>query len=290
MAATTDKPAEKPAARLVSPLFFVLAIVLFVLPFVGVSCNTDAAKPLLSAAGPDGPSAQCLDSVKALNLETYSGLNLAIGSAPAINTGATTTAPAGCPPSSSNSSNSNNGLGQLAADKLKLSPQPLILVGLAVILVGLVVGALRIAFRGFIAAACAVVAAVLVFVGEQSAGTAAINALATQAQSNGSSGGLPPGVTVQSFFLANPGIGLWLVIAALALAALFNVASPFILRGGHTAAGTGAEAYPGGGYAPSSYPTSPQSPQQPPQGPPGYPPQGSPPQGPPGGYGPPPQA
>lgn len=289
MAATTDKPAEKPAARLVSPLFFVLAIVLFVLPFVGVSCNTDAAKPLLSAAGPSAPGAQCLEGVKALNLETYSGVNLALGSAPTVNTGASV--PAGCD-TSNGSGSSDNGLNKLDAQKLKVSPQPLILVGLAVILVGLVVGTLRIAFRGFIAAACAVAAAVLVFVGEQSAGTAAINALATQAQSNsnGSSGGLPPGLTVQSFFLANPGIGLWLVIAALALAALFNAASPFILRGGHTAAATGAQAYPGGGYAPSSYPSSPQSPPGPPQGPPGYPPQGPPPQGPPGGFGPPPQA
>src|SRR4051794_9962177 len=114
---------SEPTARKVSPIFFVLAALCFLLPFAGVSCNTSAAKSALApfTSGSGGAQAdatnKCLDALNNVNLVTYTGTNLVLGTAPSTKQSADL--PGDCATlnsSGSPTSSSNN----LDADKMKL--------------------------------------------------------------------------------------------------------------------------------------------------------------------------
>src|SRR5437773_2817002 len=78
-------------ARRASPALFLLATLCFFLPFVGVSCNTSAARTALDSSSAIGRSGlgtaavdACVNAYAGVNLVSYSGFNLALGSAPTV--------------------------------------------------------------------------------------------------------------------------------------------------------------------------------------------------------------
>ncbi len=121
-----DAVVTEPAARRISPAFFVIALACFFFTFAGVSCNTSAAKQTLSAAASlTGGAAQsaelntCLDSLQGVNLFSYSGFNFVLGSAPSQ----LTTAPVSCRAGQSTLGRSAS----ISSDAVSLGVQPLAL-------------------------------------------------------------------------------------------------------------------------------------------------------------------
>lgn len=283
-------PIAEPTARKISPLFFVLAALCFLLPFVGVSCNADAAKstlgPLISASGGGNPQQTqqvnaCLDALNNYNLATYSGANLALGSAPSVNNGSGPEACKALGGSSSPTTATN-------ADDLKLGTQPLIAVVAICILAGLILGVLRLPFRGVITALLAILAIVVLLI-QYGRESAAIADKIVAASSKGGSSSIPSGIDVSTFVKTNMGIGLILCLAVLAIAALYNLVAQFLGGSGRqlapaTAGGPGGYPPSTDGYGqgqPAGYGSAP-----PPGGYGGAPPAPPPPRS--GGYGPPP--
>jgi hypothetical protein len=108
------------AARLGSPLFFVVAGLCFLLPFATVSCDGET--------GPPQPCTQAVNWAPA----TYTGIDLLMGNAPSV------AAPGACPLSSQANATSS----PTTVDPLQttLREQPLVVVAFALILVGLFLG------------------------------------------------------------------------------------------------------------------------------------------------------
>src|SRR5579864_5947216 len=133
-------------ARRISPAFFVAALVCFFFTFAGVSCNTSSARSALQGIASLGGSSsgvnqaqldQCLNALENVNLISYSGFNLAFGTAP----GALTSPPSGCPQNGSTSLPSSQSAVPTAG-AVGLGVQPLALSAFIAIVLALIVGAL----------------------------------------------------------------------------------------------------------------------------------------------------
>jgi hypothetical protein len=205
------------SARAASPILLVLAALCFLLPFIGVSCNTAAAETALGGAlsqangspgsGNAGLATSCLQALSGHDLATYSGLNLLTGSNPSI-----ATSLAGCGSSSAAPSTQAAGIGA----------QPLVVVALLLILVGIAATVLRGPPRGFVAGGAAIVGAVLLILANSAVHAPIVTRLTSAGGSSLSDLGLSGGLGVDSFFNIHPAIGFWLALTALVLAAAAN--------------------------------------------------------------------
>jgi hypothetical protein len=314
-------PIAEPTARKISPIFFLLAALCFLLPFAGVSCNTDKAKTLASASLGSNPALSafaggglngCIDGFKGTSLANYSGLNFAAGSAPSVPSNLPV--PDACKQLVATACQAAGAAGGQAAvdactaqasagltsstptsgDNAKLGVQIFAVLALIVILVGLVVGFLAIPGRGLITAAMGALAIVLLVVNYVVSGHALADKINASSQDQQTAQFLQ-GSKISDLLSLSFGIGLILCVLVLLIATVYNLASQF--AGGRTEAVAAATP---GGYVPSptyaagppaGYGPGPTAPggygAPPPYQPPA--PQPMPPSAPPpGGYGPPP--
>jgi hypothetical protein len=213
----------EPGARRISPFLFLLVVACFFLAFAGVSCNTDAAKSgLQSLAGGQGVSGadagaieSCLDSLKGVNVVTYSGWALVFGRNPTI---------ASLPPAC------DTGTAVTASDAAQVNIGPQLLGILGLVTVGLallcaIAGAFGVA-RGRSRAVAAVTFG---------AGSIALLVLdqwhvhdVLVAKIAASAGSSVPGFNVTTYFTINPGVGLVIAVILLAVAVLYNICALII--------------------------------------------------------------
>lgn len=263
-------PTVQKAARGVSPALLVLAALCFLLPFAGVSCNTSAGSAAISGAlsqlGASGSSASaaasCLQGLNGKDLLSYSGVNMVTGGNPS----AVGSIP-GCDSSTSApvSTSTAGGIGV----------QPLIVVALLFVIVGILAVLLRAPLRrSLIAAAVGLAAAVLIIINNSTVhGTVLSKLTASLGNSLPSSGSSLPGAdlraSVGGFFDIHAAIGFTLVLIALFLAVAVNLAALIAgsgLRMARTApAGVGPPADVPSGWPPAPPPgtADPPSPPQP---------------------------
>ncbi len=206
------------ASRGASPIVLVLAALCFLLPFVGVSCDSSAIQGVagsvpLGAAGGAATSA-CLSAISNTDLYSYSGLNLTTGSAPST---------AGIPPSCSTTA----GGSATASETPTVGVQPLLVVVLVLILVGIAATLARSPLRYAVGLGAALGAAILVIANNSVVHDAIrdrISALANM--SSGSPNlGLAEVGGVGGFFNIHAAIGFTLVLVALFLAVAVNLAA-----------------------------------------------------------------
>jgi hypothetical protein len=208
------------SARGASPILLLLAALCFLLPFVGVSCNTSAGSAALSGAlsqaGPAGLSGnsgtvtRCVQALVGRDLATYSGVNLLTGSDPS-----TVTSLPGC-----TGANSTPAPSAAASSGAAIGVQPLIVAAAALILVGILATALPARVRPATAGAAALVAAVLIGVDNANVHAPILSRLSAGGGNNLSSLGITGGI--DTFFNIHPGVGFTLVLLALALAVAVN--------------------------------------------------------------------
>lgn len=206
------------ATRRISPLLLVAAALSFLLPLVGVSCNTAAAQgalgPAVQSLGGGGAQAteatQCLQALSNRDLATYTGTTLAFGGNPSVPGNIP-----GCP--------SNSGSPATSTDNGSIGVQPMVLIALILILIGVLATLLRAPLRNLVAGGAALVAAVLVIVNNSSVHTAIIDRLSA---SGGSSSLSQLGISggVGAFFDIHAAIGFTLILVALFAALLVNAA------------------------------------------------------------------
>src|ERR1035438_496321 len=218
---------KDPAPRLISPIFFILAGLCFLLPFAGVSCNTAALKSGAgisqqlggSSSSDDQAMISCLNSLGNVNIATYTGLNLVAGSSPTV----ITHLPSGC-----SALNAEGGVSSsdtaTAPGQLDLGVQWLLLIALAAMLLGLLLSLRRFALRGLLVAAAAVGAIILLVVDQGQVSSAFVNKIA-QSSAGASADGALSGALLAAYFTVSVGIGCILAIVALALVALYNLAA-----------------------------------------------------------------
>jgi hypothetical protein len=233
------------ATRGASPVLLVLAALCFLLPFVGVSCNSSELQGLAGAlpggTGSGAQSSACLAAIANTDLYSYSGLNLATGSAPS-----TATVPPSCSTTVGGTSTSTG--------TPTVGVQPLLTVVLVLIIVGTLATILRSPMRYAVALGATFVAAILVIANNTVAHNAVrdkITELANQSsgspnlglQNIGGAGGL---------FNIHAAIGFILILVALFLAVAVNLAGLLVgsgLRVGHVPTGdspprAGTQAWP----------------------------------------------
>ena len=211
-------------SRGLSPVFLVLAALCFLLPFVGVSCNSSAASGALNSAasafggssgsgsGAADTGSQCLNAINGKDLVTYSGINLLSGSDPS-----TVTDIAGCP--------STGGTTASGGSQGGVGTQLLLVVAGVLILVGVVATVLRAPLRGVVAGAAALVAGVLVIVNNSNVHGVILNKITASGSNGQSLASLGVSGGLDSFFNIHAAIGFWLILAALALALVVNAAA-----------------------------------------------------------------
>jgi hypothetical protein len=274
---------KEPAPRIVSPVLLVLAGLCFLLPFAGVSCNTSSTKAELGSissfshafGGPSSVSlpaglAGCLSSLDNYNIATYTGLDLAAGSAPS----AAGAAPSGCSMLTTEEGSSSSIPSSTDANQIGLGAQPLLLVALAAMLLGLLVSLARFALRGFAVAVIAAVAIILLVVENGQVSTQVLDKI-SHSVLNSVSGSLPTAgtlgvsnllqVDITNSFTVTVGVGFILAIVALAVVVLYNLSAqlvPLLWRG----AGAGVAAPHAGPYE-SPAPSAGDLPAPPPEAP-----------------------
>ncbi|MBJ7609924.1 MAG: hypothetical protein JF887_10925 [Candidatus Dormibacteraeota bacterium] len=248
-------PDVKRLTRGASPILLLLAALCFLLPFVGVSCNTAAAGAAIGSVGSiggssgsnnAGASAACLQALNGRDLFAYSGVNLITGSNPSVDTNIP-----GCPSSSSPSS----GAADSQPPPQGIGVQPLLVIALVLIAVGIVATVLRAPLRAIVAGAAALLALVMVLANNSAVhGTivAKLNASGGGAlSSTGFSGAL------DSFINIHPAIGFTLILLALVMAIVVNGAA-LLLGSGLRLTGAVAGAAPTSpGMAPPAPPPGP---------------------------------
>lgn len=248
-------PDVRKVTRGASPILLVLAALCFLLPFVGVSCNTAAAQGALGPAiqslggssSQSDQATQCLQALSNRDLATYSGTNLAFGGTPST-------------PSNLPGCNSGGTSPSSSADQANIGAQPLVLVAFILIIVGLLATLLRAPLGYLVTGGAALLAAVLLLVNNSTVHTPILNKLSSSSGSN--SLAQFGGGSLETFFSVHASIGLWLVLIALLLALLVN--------GAGAAAAMGLRVSGGPAAPPDASPDAP---------PPGAPPPGGPPPG-----------
>jgi hypothetical protein len=204
------------SARGASPILLVLAALCFLLPFVGVSCNTAAGGAALGSAlsqagglGSSGNAAaaqSCLQALNGRDLATYSGVDPLTGGNPT-----TPTNIPGCGGSSTPSASPQAGIGV----------QPLIVVAFILMLVGILATLLRAPLRPLVAGGATLIAALLIILNNASVHTPILNKLTSSSGTSLSSLGLSGGV--DAFFNVHAALGFTLVMVGLLLALAVNV-------------------------------------------------------------------
>lgn len=259
------------ATRGASPILLVLAALCFLLPFMGVSCNTSAGSAALGSLGSVGASgdssgaaasAACLQALNGRDLYVYSGLNMVTGSDPTAQTDIP-----GCPTTSSANSTSPLAVSPTAqTPTLGIGVQALTVIVLLLIIVGVVCSAVRGRGGRLIAAGAALLAAILVVVNNSTAHTAVVNKLDSSlgggAGGSLSSAGLGS-ATIDSFFNIHAGLGFLLILIALAFALLANLVALVVesgLRLTAAPAPVSAPPSPGGGGPGPEFPPAPRPP------------------------------
>lgn len=235
-----DALVTEPAARRISPAFFVIALACFFFTFAGVSCNTGAAKQTLSAAASltrgAAQSAElnaCLDSLQGVNLFSYSGFNLVLGSAPSQ----LTTAPAPCRAGQSTLGRS----GSISSDAVSLGVQPLALaafIAIALAILWSVAGLLRRTptRRQFpLLGGLELIAVITLLINQAQAPSLILDRVSTVAAGQGAP------FSLTDFFVVNAGIAVYVAIAMLA-AALLHAATVMVLLLGSPAIVDGSQA------------------------------------------------
>jgi len=217
----------EPGARRVSPFLFLLAILSFFLVFAGVSCNTVATKSALQAIGGSAgiTSAQsvaldsCLDSLKGVDFVTYDGWALVFGKDPKV-----ASLPAACAV--------NTGpVTRADAARANVGPQLLAILALAcaglAMLTGLLawLGFARGRSRAFVAVIFGAGGGALLILDQLHIHDIVLNKIAASAGSS------LPGFAPDAYFNVNPGTGLLVVLAILAVAVLYNVVALVIGTG-----------------------------------------------------------
>ncbi len=216
------KPATligEPGARRVSPFLFLLAIIGFFLVFTGVSCNTDATKSALRSLGGSAgiTSAQsaalnsCLNSLKGVDFVTYNGWALVFGKDPTVES-----LPASCEVST-------GPVTQADAAQANVGPQLLAILGLVSAGLAMLTGLA--AFlrdtagrsRAMVAVVFGAGSGVLLVLDQLHVHDIVLNKIAASAGSS------VPGFSPSAYFNVNPGIGLLVVLAILAVAVLYNL-------------------------------------------------------------------
>lgn len=249
------------ASRGASPILLVLAALCFLLPFVGVSCNTSAGGAALGSAlsaaggsssgGTAAAATACLQSLNGKDLATYSGVNLLTGGNPS-----TSTSIPGCDTSSTSTATSTNEGG--------VGVQPLVLIAFILIVVGIAAAVLRAPLRGLVSGGAAFVAGVLLIVNNATVHTQIINKL-TQGSGGSSLSSLGISGAADQFFNIHAALGFYLVLVALLLALLVNAVAAAAGSGLRlSTAGAGGGAGPPAGNAPPAYPPGPAPPPEPP--------------------------
>jgi hypothetical protein len=217
---------EERTARRVTPALFVLAIVCFFFTFAGVSCNTDQAKSTLQSAASLGSANfnvaqidRCLDALKGDNLFSYSGFNLAFGTAPS---GLASTPPA-CASGATSLPTSSSALP--AGSQATLGVQPLELVAFIAIAGGLIAALIallkpgRASWRALTSIVLSVTALALILLEQAHAHTAVVDKI-----SNASTGAGVP-FSLSQYIDFNTGTGFLVVLIVLGVTALYNAAS-----------------------------------------------------------------
>jgi hypothetical protein len=252
---------REPAPRIVSPVLLVLAGLCFLLPFAGVSCNTSTAKAELGSiastlqllggqggvAGVSEPPGLtgCLNSLSNYNFATYTGLDLAGGSAPSV-AGAE---PSGCSALTKEEGTSSSIPTSADANQIGLGAQPLLLVALVAMLLGLLLGLVRFALRALAVAVAAAVAIILLVVEQGQVSTQVLDKISHSALNSISGSSAIHGtlgiatflkVEISDSFTVTVGIGFILTVVALAVVALYNLAAQLVplMSGGTRAGGT----------------------------------------------------
>jgi hypothetical protein len=248
---------EEPVPPIVSPVLLVLAGLCFLLPFAGVSCNTSAVKEEIGsissfsqAFGGEGSVSMpagltgCLNSLDNFNLAAYTGLDLAAGSAPS----AAGAEPSGCSALTKEEGTSTSIPTSADANQIGLGAQPLLLVALVAMLLGLLLSLTRLALRGLLVAVAAAVAIILLAVEHGQVSTQVLDKISHSAL-NSISGTLAAHgtlgisnllrVEITNSFTVTVGIGFILALVALALVVLYNLAAQLVplMSGGARAGG-----------------------------------------------------
>jgi hypothetical protein len=213
----------EPGARRVSPFLFLLVILTFFLAFAGVSCNTATTKSTIgSIEASQGVSAAesaqvsaCIDALGGDNILTYSGWQLAFGKDPAIGS-----VPAAC--NASNAAATDTSSANIGAQLMVILALVTVCLGLVLAIAGLL-GLLAARTRALITAIFGVGAGALLILDQIHVRDVV---LAKIASSQGSSAA---GFDVASLFNVNPGIGLVLALAILALTVLYNLAALIVV-------------------------------------------------------------
>jgi hypothetical protein len=185
----------------------------------------------------------CLNSLDNFNLATYTGLDLAAGSAPS----AAGAEPSGCSALSTEEGSSSSIPTRADAGQIGLGAQPLLLVALLAILLGLLVSLTRIALRGLAVAVAAAVAIILLVVEQDQVSTQVLDRI-SHSVLNSISGTLAGHgtlgvsellqVDITNSFTITVGIGFILAIVALGAVVLYNLAAQVVpLISGGTRAG-----------------------------------------------------
>src|SRR5437016_11371155 len=177
---------EERTARRLTPPLFLLAILCFFFTFAGVSCNTDQAKATLhGAAGLSGGNVnlaqldRCLDALKGDNLFSYTGFNLAFGTAPS---GLSST-PSACASGASSLPSSSSALP--VGSQATLGVQPLELVAFIAIVGGVIAGLLallrpwRTPWRAAMAALLSIISVILLLLEQVHAHTAVVDKISS---------------------------------------------------------------------------------------------------------------
>jgi hypothetical protein len=242
------------ASRGASPILLVLAALCFLLPFVGVSCNTAAGGAALgsalSAAGGSGSAAAantCLQSLNGKDLATYSGVNLLTGGNPATSTNIP-----GCDTGSTAAASTSEG---------GIGVQPLVLIAFLLILVGIAAAVLKPRLRSLVSGGAALVAGVLLIVDNATVHTQIVSKL-TQGSGDSSLSSLGISGAADQFFDIHAALGFFLVLVALILAFLVNAAAAAMGSGLRLSTAGGAADTGPPADAPSGLP--PPGPDQPP--------------------------
>ena len=213
------------ASRRVSPLFFVLALVCFFFTFAGVSCNTARAKQAvssLSGLGGGGTTAanvqelnRCLDALNGANLVTYSGFDFAFGRAPSE----LSDIPSGC-----QSGAVTPGTSSGAPSQATIGLQPLDLLALIAVALGIASGAaflfvptVRARLRLTTAALLSVVGFGLLVFAQVHVHAAIANTLNNAAAGSGAP------FSVSDYFVINDGIAWILALVVLGAGTVYNV-------------------------------------------------------------------
>ena len=243
------------ATRGASPILLVLAALCFLLPFIGVSCNTSAASAAIGSLGSIGGStnssaaavsAACLQALNGYDFYNYSGLSMVTGSEPTAQVNVP-----GCPTTSSSTPTSPLAVSPSAqAPPLGIGVQPVMVAALVLVVVGILGGAVRGRAGRFAAGGAALLAAVLVVVNNSTAHAAIVSKLDSSSAANGSLQSAGLGSAIDAFFNIHAALGFTLILIALGLTVVANAAALMIGSRPLSAAWPRGGAPPAGGFPP----------------------------------------